>query len=64
MRGAVIALPVVVLFALLLADADPLFAAIRHSLRETLADWNLIPRVVFFATLLTAALGAVSNRTA
>jgi hypothetical protein len=57
-RGAVIALPVVVLFALLLADADPLFAAIRHSLRETLADWNFLPRVGFFATLLTAALGA------
>ncbi len=57
-RGAVIALPVVVLFALLLADADPLFAAIRHTLHETLADWNFLPRVVFFATLLTAALGA------
>ena len=57
-RGAVIALPVVVLFALLLADADPLFAAIRHGLRETLAAWNFLPRVGFFATLLTAALGA------
>ena len=57
-RGAVIALPVVVLFALLLADADPLFAAIRHGLRETLAAWNFLPRVGLFATLLTAALGA------
>ena len=57
-RGAIIALPILVLFGLLLADADPVFATLRRSLRETLRDRDFVPRLVFFSTLLAAALGA------
>lgn len=57
-RGVVIALPILVLFGLLLADADPVFATIRRSVRETLEQWDFLPRLVFFTATLTAALGA------
>jgi hypothetical protein len=57
-RGVVLALPILVLFGLLLADADPVFAALRRSVRETLEQWDFLPRLVFFTAILTAAVGA------
>jgi len=57
-RGVVIALPILVLFGLLLADADPVFATLRRSVRETLEQWDFLPRLVFFTAILTAAVGA------
>jgi Domain of unknown function (DUF4173) len=57
-RGVVIALPILVLFGLLLADADPVFATLRRSLRETLEQWDFLPRLVFLTAILIAALGA------
>jgi hypothetical protein len=57
-RGALLASPILVLFALLLADADPIFATARRSLRETLEAWDFLPRAAFFATSMVAALGA------
>ena len=57
-RGVIIALPILVLFGLLLADADPVFATLRRSVREALEEWDFLPRLVFFTAILTAAVGA------
>ena len=53
-RGLAITLPVVVGFALLLAGADPVFAAWR----DLVASWEVVPRLVFFMALLVVVLGA------
>jgi hypothetical protein len=58
MRGALLALPVVVVFGLLLANADPVFATLRRSLEEVLSRWDFLPRLVFFGGLFVASLGA------
>ena len=58
MRGALLALPVVVVFGLLLANADPVFATLRRSLEEVLSRWDFLPRLVFFGVLFVASLGA------
>lgn len=60
-RGLVITVPVVVAFALLLADADPLFAAWRESVGRWLGNWDFVPRVVFFSLLLVIVLGAYAH---
>jgi hypothetical protein len=57
-RGLAITLPVLIAFALLLAGADPLFAAWRDALGALLANWEFVPRLVFFAALLVIVLGA------
>jgi hypothetical protein len=57
-RGLAITLPVLAAFALLLAGADPLFAAWRDALGRLLANWEFVPRLVFFAALLVIVLGA------
>ena len=57
-RGALIALPVVVVFGLLLANADPVFATLRRSLEEVVRRWDFLPRLTFFGVLFVASLGA------
>jgi hypothetical protein len=60
-RGALIALPVLVVFALLLANADPVFASLRQRLLEALQRWDFASRLVFFWLLLLGALGAAGH---
>jgi hypothetical protein len=57
-RGLAITVPVLLAFALLLAGADPLFAAWRDALGRLLDDWKFVPRLVFFGVLLVVVLGA------
>jgi hypothetical protein len=57
-RGLAITLPVLVGFALLLAGADPVFAAWRDAAAALVANWEFVPRVVFFLALLMIVLGA------
>ena len=57
-RGLAITLPVLVGFALLLAEADPVFAAWRDAVGDLVAIEELVPRVVFFVVLLVVVLGA------
>jgi hypothetical protein len=59
-RGLMITLPVVIIFALLLSNADPIFADWREAVKNLLKSWEFIPRTVFFFGLLTIALGAYS----
>lgn len=59
-RGIVITVPVVVVFALLLSNADPIFAGWRHELARIIETWSFIPRTIFFCALLTVVLGAYS----
>jgi uncharacterized protein DUF4153 len=56
-RGLAITLPVLVAFALLLAGADPVFAAWRDAVAALLAG-DFVPRVAFFMALLVVVLGA------
>jgi hypothetical protein len=58
LRGIAITLPVLVGFALLLAGADPVFAAWRDAVEHLVASWEFVPRVVFFVALLVVVLGA------
>jgi hypothetical protein len=57
-RGLAITLPVQVGFALLLAGADPVFAEWRDAVRDLVASWEFVPRIVFFIALLVVVLGA------
>ena len=57
LRGAALALPVVALFGLILANADPVLATLRDDLVGALTRLAFVPRLKFFATLLLAALG-------
>jgi hypothetical protein len=57
-RGLIITVPVVIIFALLLSTADPIFADWREAIKNLIADWEFLPRTVFFLGLLTIALGA------
>lgn len=59
-RGIFITVPVVVVFALLLSNADPTFAGWRHELARILETWSFIPRTIFFCVLLVVVLGAYS----
>lgn len=58
LRGLAITVPVLVAFALLLAGADPIFAAWRDAVRDLIASWEFVPRLVFFMILLVIVLGA------
>lgn len=60
LRGLMITVPVVVVFALLLSNADPIFADWREAVKRLLMNWEFLPRTVFFFGLLTLALGAYS----
>jgi len=59
-RGIFITVPVVVVFALLLSNADPTFAGWRHELAKIIETWSFIPRTIFFCVLLVVVLGAYS----
>jgi len=58
LRGLALTVPVMVAFALLLAGADPIFAAWRDAVRDLIESWEFVPRVVFFVILLVVVLGA------
>ncbi len=57
-RGVAITLPVVLIFGLLLASADPTFAGWRDAIEHLLTDWAFLPRTIFFIGLLAIVLGA------
>lgn len=57
-RGTAITLPVLVGFGLLLAEADPVFAAWRDLAGALVANWDFVPRAIFFLFLLLIVLGA------
>jgi hypothetical protein len=57
-KGLAITLPVLVVFSLLLAEADPIFAEWRDAVGNLFASWDFVPRVVFFVPLLVVVLGA------
>ncbi len=57
-RGIVITLPVLVIFALLLSVADPTFASWRNSIEALIGNWDFLPRSIFFLIILVVTLGA------
>ena len=59
LRGIVITVPVLVVFALLLAVADPTFALWRDSVERMLTSWDFLPRTIFFLIFLVLSLGAL-----
>jgi two-component system sensor histidine kinase BaeS len=58
LRGAAWALPMVVLFFLLLAEADPTFEEWRSGALRALQDLSFLPRLVFWLVLTVLLLGA------
>ncbi|MGK2962997.1 MAG: DUF4153 domain-containing protein [Gemmatimonadaceae bacterium] len=60
-RGIAITLPVLIVFALLLAVADPTFAQWRNAVENLLTSWDFLPRAAFFVVMLGIALGAYSH---
>lgn len=61
LRGVVITIPVLVVFALLLSSADPTFALWRNAIEDILTSWDFLPRTIFFVMFLVLALGALSH---
>jgi hypothetical protein len=59
-RGTLITIPIVVIFALLLSNADPTFAGWRDEIGRIIETWSFIPRTIFFFAMLTIVLGAYS----
>jgi len=59
-RGVAITVPIIVVFALLLASADPVFATWRDQVVRIISTWEFIPRLIFFCVLLVITLGAFS----
>ncbi len=57
-RGIAITAPVILFFALLLGEADPMFAAWRDAALRVLESWAFVPRTIFFFGLLAIVLGA------
>jgi hypothetical protein len=57
-RGLALTLPVLFVFALLLAEADPTFARWRDTLDAFFSTWEFLPRVIFFTALLGLVVGA------
>jgi hypothetical protein len=58
-RGVAIAIPVVVVFAALLAGADPTLSSWLRALSNLLSDgWSWVPRFVVFCVLATLSLGS------
>lgn len=58
LRGLAITFPVVLIFGLLLAAADPTFADWREAISNLLTSWAFLPRTIFFVGLLAIVLGA------
>ncbi len=61
LRGIAITAPVVLVFALLLAGADPVFASWRDDFGRLFSNWTFLPRTAFFLVLLSVVLGAYGN---
>lgn len=59
-RSVLITLPVIIVLVLLLADADPVFAALRSGL-EALVPIDQPARIVFFFLLLALAVGVLGS---
>src|SRR5260370_7265246 len=57
LRGALLALPVLGLFTLILANPDPVLATLRDDLADALARLELVPRLMFFRVRFTIAPG-------
>ena len=57
-RGLALTLPVLLVFALLLAEADPTFARWRDAVDAFFSSWEFLPRVIFFTALLGLVVGA------
>jgi hypothetical protein len=57
-RGLAITLPVILVFGVLLAAADPTFADWRDAVSHLLTSWAFIPRTTFFVGMLGIVLGA------
>jgi uncharacterized protein DUF4153 len=57
-RGLAITLPVIIIFGILLAAADPTFADWRDAVSHLLTSWAFLPRTIFFVGLLGIVLGA------
>jgi len=60
-RGFAITIPIVLIFALLLATADPTFANWRNAIHDLLASWAFVPRTIFFLGLLAIVVGALGH---
>lgn len=60
LRGALIAAPITLAFALMFATADPLFARGRDAITDWLTSWSLAPRLMFGVLLTLFVLGAYS----
>lgn len=60
-RGVAITLPVLIVFALLLAVADPTFAQWRNAVENLLTSWDFLPRTAFFVIMLGITIGAYSH---
>jgi hypothetical protein len=58
LRGSILAVLVVGVFAAILAGADPILAALRDGLVEILERLEFIPRLAFFLALLVGAVGS------
>jgi hypothetical protein len=57
-RGIAITAPVIIIFALLLSSADPVFAGWREAVIDLLESWAFLPRTIFFIGMLAITLGA------
>lgn len=58
LRGAVLAVPVVCVLALLLSAADPVLARLRDEMFALGQDMLAVPRIIFFVMLTVLTLGA------
>jgi len=58
LRGALLAVPIVGVFGLMLANADPVLARLRDDLADALERLAFVPRLAFFSTILAGAVGA------
>lgn len=58
LRGALIGVPVAIVFAALFADADPLFARGRSAITDLFSSIDVLPRFAFFAVMTLGVLGA------
>lgn len=58
LRGIVVAVPVVIVFALMFASADPVFARGRDAIAASFMSWELSPRAIFWSLLTLFTVGA------
>lgn len=58
LRGALLGIPVILVFAALFADADPIFARGRDAVSNLITSVDILPRLGFFAVITFIVLGA------